>query len=785
MEIHYKSLAALEYNEILKKLADCTKTEQAKSFCLNLLPFKNKKDIQKALDYTSESLKILDNALEIPIEFVMDINSLKNKNEYYIEEELIDIAKTMRTSRIVRNFLKENLDFNANLNNLAFPLFVNKELEDKIFETFDEAKNVKQNATPELAGYYSSLKDTESKLRETVNNLLNNPDFSKNLQEQIYTLRDDRVVFQVRASAKSKVPGIVHDVSATNRTFYIEPQQIVNINNKIRELKTRIHAEIVRILTALSFEVRKNLNPLLETEQILAEIDFHFAKARYAIKTKSIEPELTDAKIIKLDKIRHPLLIGNVENIVENDFEIGNGYKSIIITGSNTGGKTVTLKTVGLFLLMAKSGLFLPCLGAKIYPFKKVFADIGDEQSILQNLSTFSSHMKSLIEILNNTDDESFILIDEICAGTDPQEGAILAEVILKEFANKNAFSVVTTHYGELKALEYYNEYFKNACVEFNTQTLSPTYKLIIGIPGLSNAISISAGLGLDSGLVEQAKSLILQQRDSSSLVVEKLQFTKQELDDNLKIAQELKEEANELKKSYEKQLNEHKKEKKRVLKGIKTQFNSEIEEAKSEIKEILKEMRQEKSEKIARRAFARLTKLEQQNRTNVDALTDKDKYSELNWEEIKIGDTIMLKDLNQGVTLLQPPDRNGYAFVQMGLINTRVKKDRLAIFDKNLSNKTQLPTQYTQHFELKKYQVSSRLDLRGHRVEDALCELEGYLDEASLANLTPVQIIHGHGTGALKSAIREFLSTSPYVESFRPGENAEGGDGVSVVNIK
>ena len=785
MEIHTKTLVALEYDKILEKLADCSKLEQSKALCLSLRPFDKREEIQNALDYTSEALKILDQAIDVPVDFVMDIQSLKNKNEYYVEEELIDIAKTMRTSRIVRNFLKENSEYNSKLNDLAFPLYVNKELEEKILNTFDEAKNVKQNATPELAGYYSSLRDTEANLRDCVNSLLNSPEFSKHLQEQIYTMRDDRIVFQVRASSKTKVPGIVHDVSATNRTFYIEPQQLVNINNKIRELKTKIYSEIIRILTALSYEVRKDLPKLIEAEQILGEIDFHFAKARYAVKTKSVEPELAYKKIVKLDKIRHPLLIGNVEKIIENDFFIGDGYKSIIITGSNTGGKTVTLKTVGLFLLMVKSGMFLPCLGAKVYPFRKVFADIGDEQSILQNLSTFSSHMTSLIEILKNSDEDSFVLVDEICAGTDPQEGAILAEVILKELANKNSFSIITTHYGELKALEYYNEYFKNACVEFDTKTLSPTYKLIIGIPGLSNAISISAGLGLDTSLVEQAKSLLVQHRDNSSLVVEKLQFTKQELDENLKNAQELREEADELKKNYEKQLNEHKKEKKRVLKGIKTQFSSEIEEAKSEIKEILKEMRQEKSEKIARRAFARLTKLEQQNRANVDALTDKDKYVEIDWNSVKVGDTVMLKDLNQGVTLLQLPDRNGYAFVQMGLINTRVKKERLAQFDKNLSTKTNLPTQYTQHFELKKYEVSATLDLRGHRVEDALCELEGYLDEASLANLTPVHIIHGHGTGALKSAVRDFLSTSPYVAKFRPGENAEGGDGVSVVDIK
>ncbi len=785
MEIPTKTIHALEYEKILERLANCSKLEQSKTVCLNLKPLEDPEQVQEALDFTAEALHVLDFGLDIPVEFVMDISSLTLKNEYFVEEELLDTAKTMRTSRIVRNFLKENTEFNSKLNTLAFPLYVNKELEDRIFDTFDDAGNVKQNATPELAGLYSSLRDTENNLKQSVNALLNNSEFSKHLQEQIYTIRDDRVVFQVRASSKSKVPGIVHDVSATNRTFYIEPQSLVPINNKVRELKTRIYAEIIRILTELSREVRRDLPKLLESEQILAQIDFHFAKARYAVKTKSVQPELSSEKLVNINKMRHPLLIGAVANIVENDFEIGDGYKSIIITGSNTGGKTVALKTVGLFLLMTKSGMFLPCLGAKIYPFKKVFADIGDEQNILQNLSTFSSHMSVLIDILNNADEESFILIDEICAGTDPQEGAILAEVILREFAAKNAFSVTTTHYGELKALEYYNDYFKNACVEFDTKTLYPTYRLIIGIPGLSNAISISAGLGLKPELVEQAKSLLIQQRDNSALVVEKLQDTKQQLDENLKTAQELRDEADELKKSYEKQLNEHKKEKKKVLKGIRSQFSAEIEDAKSEIKQILKEMREEKSEKIARRSLARLTKLEQQNRANVNALTDKDKYNEIDWDNVKAGDTVMIKDLNQGVTILQTPDKNGNVYVKMGLINTRVKKDRLAVYDKTLSTKTILPTQYTQNFELKKYEISSTLDLRGHRVEEALDELEGFLDEASLANLTPVYVIHGHGTGALKSAVRDFLTTSPYVAKFRPGEGAEGGDGVSVIDLK
>ena len=295
--------------------------------------------------------------------------------------------------------------------------------------------------------------------------------------------------------------------------------------------------------------VKFHIQSIKKSEQVLAEIDFHFAKARYAVKIHAAEPEiLTNTKEIVLEQMKHPLLIGTVDNIVTNDFSIGKDYKSIIITGSNTGGKTVTLKTIGLFILMARAGMFLPCLMAKIYPFKKVYADIGDAQSILQSLSTFSSHMKNIIEIVNNSGDDTFVLLDEICAGTDPVEGAVLAKAILEKLAQNNVYSTVTTHYGELKALEYSNPYFKNASVEFDTKTLQPTYRLLIGIPGLSNAIAISANLGLDKASIENAAQTLHTQKDPSILVVEKLQNTQQELNNELKEAEQLKEEALKLK---------------------------------------------------------------------------------------------------------------------------------------------------------------------------------------------------------------------------------------------
>ena len=785
MTIIQKSQKALEYDKILIELSTLAKTEQSKKLCLELTPFVRHDDIERELAYTQEAKSVLDFAQDIPIDKIQNFIKLKEKNEYFLEEELVDIAKSMRTFRLVRNFLKENLSQDSLLALISENIYTNKELEDKIFDTFDDNLIVRADANPELKGLYSSLKDTEIALKEKVKDLMNSPDFQSHLQENIYTMRDDRIVFQVKASSKSKISGIVHDVSATNRTFYIEPSQIVPINNKIREVKSKIYAEIIRILTVLSNEIRSNIEHLISAEKLVAEIDFHFTKARYAVKTQAVAPYVNKEKNIKIELMRHPLLIGRIEKIVENNFSIGKEYKSIIITGSNTGGKTVALKTVGLFILMMKSGLFLPCAEAHIYPFEKVLADIGDEQNILQSLSTFSSHMKNVISILNIADSETFVLIDELCAGTDPQEGAILAEVILKNLVKRSATSVITTHYGELKTLEFSDSSFKNASVEFDSESLKPTYKLIIGIPGLSNAISISSNLGLSYELVNEAKELLTTHRDPSILAVERLQDTQQKLDVNLKEAEILNAEAEELKLHYEKELTQHKKDKKRTLKGIKERFESQLDNAKDEIKEILTELRQEKSEKIARRSYARLAELEQGFRKDLNTLEEKENYQELDWNKIKINDKVMLKELNQEVTILSLPDKSGNLFIQMGMIKTKVKSDKLAVFNKELTKKTILPNYQKETFTLKKYNVSNTLDLRGKRVEEALDELEGYLDEASLANLSPVYIIHGHGTGALKSAVREFVSTSPYIAKFRVGEEAEGGDGVCVIDLK
>lgn len=783
MDILTTTLKALEFDKIQQKLSGFAKTKQSSDLCKKLILCNEIDAIKKQLQYTKDAKRILDDAQDLPIEFIVDLSKINLNCSYFTEQEIIDIAKTLKTSRIVKKNL--NMNTKSSLCELSDKLFTDKVLEDKIFSTFDDALNIKHDATNELKSLFASLKDNEKNLKLKVNELLTSPNFSKHLQENIYTTRDDRIVFQVMASSKNKIPGIIHDVSSSNKTFYIEPQEIVPLNNKIREIKSNIHTEFIRILTELTSLIKLNLTEIITTEKILAEIDFHFAKARFAVKIKAIEPELIEERQLYFENMRHPLLIDFTQNVVENDFIIGKDYKSVIITGSNTGGKTVALKTIGLFILMVKAGLFLPCTMAKIYPFKQVFADIGDAQSIQQSLSTFSSHMTNIIEIIKKSDKETFVLIDEICAGTDPLEGAVLAQVILENLAKKEVLSTVTTHYGELKSLEFNNPYFKNASVEFNTETLQPTYKLLLGIPGLSNAIAISSNLGLEKDIVEQAKNILISQKDPSILVVEKLQQTQQKLSKNLEEAQEIKETSLSVKKEYEENLSNIKKDKKKTIKIIKDKFDRELLEVKAEIKDILDELRKEKSEKIARRSYARLAKLEQGFREKLSQHDEKNQYLEIDWTKVKINDMVMLKDLHQSVTIIDLPDKKGNVLVQMGHIKTKIKINRLAVIDKNYTAPLKIYTPNNlEKFEIRRLNFSTTLDLRGYRVEDALDSLELYLDKASLANISSVNIIHGHGTGALKSAVRDFLMTSPYVAKFRPGEDGEGGDGISIVDI-
>jgi len=787
-----KALKLLEFDKVLDFLAEFAVSEPGRERCRAAELFNSEEKIIRELTLTTEARFLLNQFIEPPLENIIDVNysvGEAKKGLTIDAQELIDIAKVLKTARLMKTYCERNAASALELSKFSELLVSQKELEDRIFDTFDPELNVKDSASTVLKSLRSSLRDSEQNLKVEVSRLLNSSTFAANLQDSVWTTRDDRVVFQVKAECKSKVGGIVHDTSASGQTFFIEPKQLVPLNNKIREVKISILAEIERILSELSLAVSTSAQIILDNLSNLVELDFIFAKARYSLKNDFAAPVIVKDRLINLKGLKNPVLMSVTQEVVENDFYLDSKQNCLIITGSNTGGKTVLLKTIGLVVLMARAGMHVPCYEAELFPFDKVFADIGDEQSIVQSLSTFSSHMKNIINIVNSTDENSLVLLDEVAAGTDPQEGSSIAQAVLEDLQAKGAFVLCTTHYGELKSLAIVKNGFKNASVEFNTETLSPTYKLLMDIPGASNAINISQNLGLPSAIVEKARQIHYTQKDRTAEVLQELQQTQQTLSQSAQEAKRLEKSAGDLKQEYKEKVEEIKKQKKKNIDIYKKKYEARIHHARKEIKEILEELRKEKSEKIARRAYARIAELE--HRAHQEFAEDMNevsqKYHKIDWTIVKPGDKVLVKDFDQKAEILSLPDKNGNVQIQMGLIKTKVKTSKLALYDANIVKnpvKTSSYTSSAKKFVFDRHEMSQTLDLRGYRVEEALDELEAYLDKASLANLTPVYIIHGHGTGALKSVVRDYISSSPYVCKFRVGEQAEGGDGVTVVDI-
>lgn len=783
-------IETLEFDKVLNYISEYAISEIGKEFCVNATVFHDVSKIKYELQLTNEAKQILDKIFDVsdfPLENIFDTDKIINQSFSEIDiDGILKVAKNLRCARWVSTFLEKNSDNLPTLYKFKEKLFVNKNFEDKIENTFDIAGDVKDSASIELKNLRRSKKDTENNIKTEVSRLLQSSSFTQHLQDTLYTLRDERVVFQVKAEAKNKISGIVHDVSSTGQTFFIEPKELVGINNRLKEINIKIQGEIDRIISTLSQEIFNFAEELSISTTTLAECDFIFARAKYANKTNSCMPKIAEEKIITLKGMKNPVLQKVTDKIVENDFAIGEDYKSLVISGSNTGGKTVVLKTIGLAILMAKAGLFVPAYEAKIYPFKKVYAEIGDNQNIIQSLSTFSSHMKDLIEIIDNADEETLVLIDEITAGTDPKEGVAIAQVLLNYLYEKNAISVITTHYSELKSLAYQNNEFENASVEFDTATLKPTYRLAIGLPGASHALEIANNLGLKSELVEKAKEIYYTQKDVTAEILLQMQKTQSELTQAKEKIKKEQIEIEELEKEYEKQIVELKKEKKRSLQIYKKKYETQIETTRDEIKNIMKAVREEKSEKIAQRSFQKLADIEKNVRDDFSQEESEltHNYKNIDWQNAKIGDKFLVRGLNQEVKLLTLPDKNKNVQVLMGMLKSTMKMNKLAQFEKKFVNKSIDNSKYKKHFEYQKQELSHTLDLRGKRAEETLDEIELYIDKASLINLTPVYIIHGHGTGVLKQIVRDYLKTSPYVKKFAPASSAEGGDGVTVVDL-
>ena len=781
-----KYLKSLEFDKVLALISSHTKTDIGKEYIESLIPCNLKSEIEYQLNLTTEAKEILDfeGTNSLPLYHATDPNKILNTSRLGIND-IIDLTKMLTTSRKLKTYLTKNSDKINLYNTYNDKLISDKELEDKIYSVFDDNFNIKDSASAELKRLRNSLASTNENLKNAINSLLKDPDFTIHLQDTICTERMGRTVFQVKASDKSKIKGIVHDVSSTNQTYFIEPEILVGINNKIRQIECEIEAEIERILYKISAEFHNIKNELIQSYFAIGEIDSIFAKAKYSIMTKSNPANITDKKIIKLYSMYHPLLFGK-ENLVKNDFKIGEDYISLLITGSNTGGKTVTLKTAGLLVLMTKAGLHIPCDYAEIYPFKNVYSDIEENQDISQSLSTFSAHTKNIAHIMDIIKEDDLVLFDELMAGTDPVEGASLARAILEYLAEKNIITITTTHLGELKILEYQNDKFKNASVEFDTKTLKPAYKLIIGLAGSSYAIDIAKNLNLKEEIINKAKEFLDNNTNPDNKIFGKIRQTHQELMEHTKKIEQSKITTEKIEEELNEKLKEIKEKKKKTLESFKKKYQSSLESAREEIKQTLDELRKEKSEKIARRSYSRLAKLESQIREEFTKDEDElsNKYPPLDWNEIKLGQSVLVIGINQPAILKSYPDDKGMVEIQMGLIKSKIHKSKLAKTDRKVSKGIKKLTVSFDDFH-NSLSFAPRLDLRGMRVDEAIDTLEHHLDLAVMRNIHSFTVIHGHGTGALKNAIRNYLNDSPYVLKYRTGDDTEGGDGVCIIDVK
>lgn len=786
-----KTLKTIEYDKVLEILSGFAVSELGKSRCLKNLPSNDIDEIKLNQKLTSQAQSAYRlSSTDIPISNLPDISEalslLKNKITLSIDD-VRNVFEIIISTRKFSSFLNRYAQEQEDLYKFTQKLFPLPETEEKIEAIFDSNFNIKESATPELKTLFQSKRSTAENLKNAVSDLMKNSTFTGYLQDTVYTHRDNRIVFQVKAEAKNKVQGIVHDISQTGQTYFIEPKQVVGLNNKLRELDISIEAEIKRIIKALSEHLGEHYEEIKSSFYTLIELDFIFAKAKYSTSIDACEPQIVEEKILELISMKNPVLLTVLDKVIENDFSIGNPYKSVIITGSNAGGKTVVLKTVALSIAMARAGLHIPCFSAKVYPFKKLYAEIGDDQNIIQSLSTFSSHIKNIKEILDNADSDTFILIDEIAAGTDPKEGASLAKAVMETFVQKGALSLITTHFNELKSLPFNNHLFQNGSVDFDVETLKPTYKLRLGVPGASNAFAIAQNFGISQEIVEKAKAEYQSSITDDAKILGELQTKYSELNRLTEEAQTLKTASEEKYKQYNELLENLNAQKRKALKDYKRRYEDNLQDAKQQIKKVLENLNHHKTKENAINSYKKLSqKGSKVSQSLADEFSKVDvKYEELSPDDIKIGAKAIIKGLDQDVVIASLPDTKGNLQVMVGQIKSTISIKKLA---KNLKRQKDIIKKKinlgTSKFVIERINMSPKLDLRGFRVDEALTELDAFLDKASMINLTPLEIIHGHGTGQLRTAVRDYLSDSPYVAKYRQGEDTEGGNGVTIVDI-
>ncbi len=698
--------------------------------------------------------------------------------------ELLDIGATLRTIRGLTQWWGKSESVRTALTGRFEALSPNKYLEEKIFTCIVSEEEVADNASPALANIRRKIRAASQRVRDQLDKLIHSPAHQRHLQESIVTQRGGRYVVPVKAEFRGEVPGLVHDTSSSGATVFVEPMSVVEANNEIRVLRSDEQEEISRILLELSDEAGSFADSIIESYKYAVELDLIFAKAQIAYRMKAVVPQVGEDGKIVLHSARHPLI--PKEQVVATDITLGVDFDTLIITGPNTGGKTVALKTIGLLTLMAMCGLMLPVgEGSRVSVFRHILADIGDEQSIEQSLSTFSSHMVNIIRIFETADNSSLILLDELGAGTDPVEGAALAEAIIEELRGKGVRLACTTHYAELKAYAIQTAGVENGSCEFDVTTLRPTYRLLIGVPGKSNAFAISKRLGISDHIVERAQELVSQESNAFEQVVGRLEEDRRKMEDELET---LRASAAQAKQSAQ--------EAERLKEEAERQAKKEVERARQEAAQIvqktraradalvneLEEMRRQKNKQLSAEQKARLRSGMKELEGISDPVRERRDDNYVLPRPLVPGDDVLIYDIDKDATVLEAP-KDGFVLVQAGIIKTRVPLSNIRLLSKRQLKKKQPGRTVTKSVSTP--EAASSLDLRGQTVEEALMEVDAFLDRASRMNLPQVTIIHGKGTGALRTAVQQHLRRCAQVKSYRLGTYGEGESGVTIAELK
>ncbi|GLC88356.1 endonuclease MutS2 [Lysinibacillus piscis] len=784
-----RALKTLEYDKIRQQVAVHCTSSIGKSAIEELVPQTDYEKVVQLLEEMDEGLAILRVKGNVPMGGIFDVRPAARRAQIggmLSAMELMEVSSTIRASRILRNFLEDLETEDV----IAIPHFLTKKealpvltgLQHEINSCIDDNGVVLDSASPTLRSIRQSLRSEEAKVRSKLESLIRGSNAAKMLSDAIVTIRNDRFVIPVKQEYRHHYGGMVHDQSSSGQTLFIEPESVMQANNEIHQLKMKEQIEIERILQALSAMVEEVAPDLFHLVKLLGEIDAILAKGKYGQANKCTMPKMNQDGYIRLVRARHPLL--PIDTAVANDIEFGKDITAIVITGPNTGGKTVTLKTVGLCTLMAQAGLPVPALdGSELAVFQQLFADIGDEQSIEQSLSTFSAHMVNIVDILKKFDHESLVLFDELGAGTDPQEGAALAISILDEVHGRGARVMATTHYPELKAYGYNRPGVANASVEFDIETLSPTYRLLIGVPGRSNAFEISNRLGLPEVIIERAKGFTGTDRHEVESMIASLEETRRQSENDAERSHELLLESEKLRKELEDKLQAYEERKEALDKKAKDKARKIVDEAKREAEAIiaeLREMRKNANQVVKEHELIEARKrLEDATPLDNNKVLQKAVQVRERAQNLVVGDEVKVLSYGQRGILVEKVSDTEW-IVQMGIL-----KMKIADSDLEYIKPEKEPVQRIAGVKNRNSHVKLELDLRGERFEDAILRTEKYIDDALLANYGRVSIIHGVGTGALRQGIQSYLKKHKRVKSFRFGEAGEGGFGVTVVELK